>query len=418
MQRKVNDRRKWRGGWMLLCVLLVVLVSNTAVQAKSKNQGKIGKKITWTYQEKKKTLKISGKGYVNASGLRLWNSSDSENTWLGKEAGSLPMFKKIVFQEGITEIDYRFFCLENVVSISLPKSFRKIRYCSRSSIESLSGDYDPWSTTLKTIKVAKGNKKFKVSSSALVSKNGKTLYVFPSGKNMERYRVSGKITHIGDMAFWGTDIKHVSLGDRVETIGDDAFFNSTIKEITFGKNCKKIGSNAFSGCELSRVQFPKSLTVIGEYAFQGCPFTEVVLPVNLAKVGEAAFADNKKLKKIVINGNTDCKVSAFEETSCYDDEYENKIHNPITVVLGKKMKSSVSNLCDDLGKYITFQVQQGNSKYYVKDGNLYTVRGNKLVYERKEQVAEKPASSATPSPSPSPAPSVAPTSTETPKAEQ
>lgn len=373
--------KKWRGGWMLLLFVLVILmVPNTAVQAKSKNQGKAGKKSTWTYDPKKKTLTLSGRGSVTVDDLTTWNDDD-ELVWLGKEDSNLPMFQKVIFQEGITEIDHRFFYLENVRSISLPKSFQKISYYSLGALQAVNGSYDPWSSTLKTIKVSKGNKKFKISGNALVSKNGETIYVMPSGRKMEKYRISGKVTKIAKYAFWGCDIQKVVIGNKVSTIDKGAFTYSTLKEVKFGAKVEKIGHAAFAECPLTEVKFPNSLSVIAESAFYGCPLTEVVLPAKVSMVKYLAFAKNRKLQKIVVNGNTSIEECAFEDTTFYKDKNKNIVNQPITVVLGRKMKAPIKDLCYDLGSLIRFQVDPGNAKYYVQGGNLYTSIGNMLVYQ-------------------------------------
>lgn len=377
---------------MLLCALTLMVLPNVAAQAKTKNRnkGKAGKSATWTYNEKKKVLTIAGKGAVRASDL-LKEDKSGDFQWLGREEGNLPMFRKIVIEEGITAIDYDFFCLENVKSISLPKSFKKIQYNYR-NINEINGQMDPWSTTLTKIVVHKKNKKFKVFKGILLSKDGKKLYVFPASKSKDVYRISNKITEIRPYAFWGADIQKVIIGNKVTKIGASAFRNSTLKEVTFGKSLKRIGDSAFRGCALSNMNFPDSLTYIGQYAFCRCPITELTIPSKVAVIEYWAFGHNHELKKIVFQGNAKISHGAFYSTVDYD-EYKNEqsthIELPITVVIGKNVKVNVADFCSCLGSRITFQVEPGNAKYYVKDGNLYTIRGNKLVYEFKKE-EEKP----------------------------
>lgn len=396
--RKEKENRKWRGVcFLLLCVLTIVLIPNTAAQAKSKNQGKAGRSSTWSYQPKSKTLTISGKGSVDIDDLKRWDDDD-EGVWLGKEDAILPMFRKIIFREGITEIDQRFFCLENVTMISLPASLQKINNdgFDEYDLEEINGAYDPWSTTLRTIKVSKKSKKFKVMGNVLFSKDGKTLYVYPTGRSAKKYRIPGKVTKIGNNAFMGADIREIVIGNRVTVIGRQAFHDCTVREVTFGKRLSKIGNCAFDSCRLSKVNFPSSLTSIETGAFYGCPITELVIPAKVTKIGYQAFAKNKKLQKLVIRGNVYIEEEAFEEVSCYKDEQKKVIHQPITVVLGKKMKASLNSLCESLGNQIQFEVESGNPKYYVKEGTLYTVRGDVPVYQpKKEEVKPSPAPAAT-----------------------
>ncbi len=392
-KRKKDGNRIGRGGLLLLlCVLTIVLVPNTAAQAKSKNQGKAGRSSTWTYQPKNRTLTITGKGSVDIDDLRQWDDDD-EGVWLGKEDAILPMFRKIIFREGITEIDQRFFCLENVTMISLPASLQKINNdgFNEYDLEEINGAYDPWSTTLRTIKVSKKSKKFKARGSVLFSKDGKTLYVYPTGRSAKKYRIPGKVTKIGNNAFMGADIRKIVLGNRVTVIGKQAFQDSTVREVIFGKRLSKIMYCAFENCSLSKVNFPSSLTSIATGAFYGCPITELVIPAKVTKIGYQAFAKNKKLQKIVIQGNSYIEEEAFEDVSCYKDEKKNVIHRPITVVLGRKMSASLNALCESLGNQIQFEVESGNTKYYVKEGTLYTVRGDLPLYQpKKEEVKPSP----------------------------
>ena len=250
-KRKKDGNRIGRGGLLLLlCVLTIVLVPNTAAQAKSKNQGKAGRSSTWTYQPKNRTLTITGKGSVDIDDLRQWDDDD-EGVWLGKEDAILPMFRKIIFREGITEIDQRFFCLENVTMISLPASLQKINNdgFNEYDLEEINGAYDPWSTTLRTIKVSKKSKKFKARGSVLFSKDGKTLYVYPTGRSAKKYRIPGKVTKIGNNAFMGADIRKIVLGNRVTVIGKQAFQDSTVSEDWLSGICKEqeTSKNSYSG---------------------------------------------------------------------------------------------------------------------------------------------------------------------------
>lgn len=390
----VGKNRVGKGMLLLMvCVMALLLLPNAQAQAKSKanTKGKLGKKAEWSYNEKKKTLTISGTGYINATELKKEDKL-GDYSWLGRDEGNLPMFKKIVFKEGITGIDSRFFCLENVKTISLPKSFKKIKYKDPYGIN---GSYDPWSTTLTKITVNKKNKKYKVSKGALVSRNGKTLYVFPSGKSLKRYQISDKVTKIAERAFYGTDIQKVIIGNRVQTIGDSAFYCSTLKSIVFGNKVKKIGKETFSECALEQLDLPNSLTYIDSFAFESCPLSEITIPSKVNKVKFHAFGNNKKLKKITILGNTEMMEGALGNCTRYMDSNEHYVNTPVTVVLGKKMKASVIGIYEDLGSMISFQVETGNPKYYVKDGNLYKVRGNELVYEKKQEEVKAPADTTT-----------------------
>lgn len=111
----------------------------------------------------------------------------------------MPVFTKIKFGEGITQVDYRYFAMEGIKQISLPKSFKKIKYASPVRVN---GAYEGWSTTLKKISVNKKNRNFSSSKGVLYSKDKKTIYIYPSGKSVTNYKLSDKVTTIAPYAFY------------------------------------------------------------------------------------------------------------------------------------------------------------------------------------------------------------------------
>ena len=75
-------------------------------------------------QKKSKTLTITGKGYAKITGF--YDKSLSSYEWPCSEDSVLPVFTKIKFGEGITQVDYRYFAMEGIKQISLPKSFKRL----------------------------------------------------------------------------------------------------------------------------------------------------------------------------------------------------------------------------------------------------------------------------------------------------
>lgn len=395
----------------LLCLIASFALLTTAADAKSKSKtkGNVCKGVKWSYNASSKTLTISGKGYAKIDSFRKKGEYywlDEEDTrrpvyrWPASGDRTLPAFKKIVFKEGITKIDYAYFTMEGINSISLPKSLKSIAY---SASYEVNGKYEPYSTTLKKITVNKKNKKFSASNGVLYSKNKKTLYAYPAGKSAERYTISKKVTKIARDAFYGSDIQTVKLPANLTYIGEKAFLQSTITKLQMNKKLKKINHLAFYGTDLTSVSFPETLITIDEGAFQGCPLTQVILPKNVTKIGTSAFASNKKLTNIVINCNCDLG-NVFTNCSKYYEKYDGSSddlkNQQISVTLGKGMTAPVSDLITDLGTRIKFTVAAGNTKYYIKDGSLYVKRGNKLQYtpQKPEQPTQTPEA-----PSPSPA---------------
>lgn len=389
----------------LLCMVAAfALVTSVAdAKSKSKTKGNVCKGVKWSYNASSKTLTISGKGYAKIDSFRKageyhWMEDDDRRPvyrWPASGDRTLPAFKKIVFKDGITKIDYAYFTMEGIKSISLPKSLKSIAYHSEYQVN---GKYDPFSTTLKKITVNKKNKKFSALNGVLYSKNKKTLYAYPSGKNTEKYTINKKVTKIARDAFYGSDIQTVKLPANLTYIGEKAFLQSTITNLQTNKKLKKIARLAFYRTNISSITFPDTLTTIGEGAFQFCPLTQVILPKNITKIGTSAFASNPKLTNIVINCSCDLGSVFTDCSKYYTDDSTSEVYQNISVTLGKGMTAPVSDLIKDLGTKIKFTVAAGNTKYYVKDGSLYVKRGNKLQYTPvKPEPAQTPA---VPSPSP------------------
>ena len=114
---------------------------------------------------------------------------------------------------------------------------------------------------LKSINVNASNPKFSSINGVLFSKDKKTLYVYPGGKEGETY----------------------TIPTGTETIGELAFFRTVnLKKINMSNTVKKIETRAFSWAEaLEEITIPSSVSEMGAGLFEECP----------------------KLKKATINAN-------------------------------------------------------------------------------------------------------------------
>ena len=159
--------RKQNGRVVVLSLLCLVasfalLTSVADAKSKSKTKGTVCKGVKWSYNASSKTLIISGKGYAKIDSFRkagqyYWLGNEERRSvyrWPASGDSMLPVFKKIVFKEGITKIDYAYFTLEGIKSVSLPKSLKSIVYHLDYG---MNGKYEPYSTTLKKITVNKKN---------------------------------------------------------------------------------------------------------------------------------------------------------------------------------------------------------------------------------------------------------------------
>ena len=186
--------------------------TNEVVQAattKNAISGKCGKKATWKYNTKTKTLTISGSGEMYAYTVYTWyENAKNESPW----AAYIKEIKKVVVGNKITEIgEYAFYGCTSLKTVSLGKNIKKIQdsaFYGATALEKINlGDkvekidysafYDCKSlkslnigksvktinssalagcSGLKTIKVSSKNKYFKMKNNSLINKQGTQWY--------------------------------------------------------------------------------------------------------------------------------------------------------------------------------------------------------------------------------------------------
>ena len=293
---------------------------------------------------------------------------------------------------GVTEIDRYAFCdCEGLASITLSDSVTTIGFgafqdCGNlksfeipAGVTSIAHQVFTDCTRLAYITVDENNTVYSSIDGVLLSKDQKTLVLYPEGKTDLEYTVPDGVTHIGDSAFYGcTQPVSVILPDSVTHIGDDAFmWCSGITNLHLGggvthigayafsmctglasifipDSVVNIGSNAFFGCErlaaisagsgnsvyssmdgilfsedqTTLVLYPAGktsptytigdhVTQIGEHAFSGCiHLRSITIPDNVATIGKYAFSNCVSLERIILPvGITDIGESAFSGCS-------------------------------------------------------------------------------------------------------
>lgn len=340
---------------LALCIAAGVMLT-LPVQADAKSTGKLSKNIKWSLNSDETVLTITGKGTVDIRKFR----KEGRYKWPGSEAGQPAIFDKLVFGEGITTISSGFFCIEGIKTISLPKSFKKIK--ASNEMDAVNGSFEPYSTTLKKLQVSKKNKKFSVSKGILYSKDKKKLYIYPSGKTEKKFAIPSKVTKICRRAFYGNSIESVIMGNKL----------------------REIGRQAFAKTELKSVKLPKSLKIIEDSAFVSTQISSVELPKGLKRVGNHAFGNIKDLSTIIVRCN--CKLNyVFADggfqTNLQTHDREN--YTDFRIVLGKELNATIYRLFADFADHIRLgkmkvEVEKGNKTYYIKDEAVYAKRGDRL----------------------------------------
>lgn len=101
------------------------------------------------------------------------------------------------------------------------------------------------------------------------------------------------ITEISDSAFFScTSLQSIALGSSVTCINNRVFSQCTaLHSVILNEKLTHIGTEAFCQCSsLHSVLLPQSLVAIGNGAFQGTGLTDIVIPANVESIGYKAFA--------------------------------------------------------------------------------------------------------------------------------
>lgn len=229
---------------LALAMGLILLVSLMMPQALASSSGKLDSNLTWKVDGS--TLTISGKG-------AMADFDTGEPPW---EKAGTPTYKikKIVIKEGVTSLcDYAFDTYEQVNSISLPRSLKKLGFMA------LNG------TNLKEVKVAKGSKYFSTKGGVLFNRKKTTLIYYPTQKKGSSYAVPSGVKTIAVGAFCGAmdiysanpHLKKLVIPKSVKTIKRSAFSETKITTFKFLGANPKIEKGAFYGAN-AKILYPKN----------------------------------------------------------------------------------------------------------------------------------------------------------------
>ena len=196
---------------------------------------------------------------------------------------------------------------------------------------------------LRAFTVASGNKEFKSVDGVLYSDGGKTLFIYPKGKDDESFTVPDGVKEIDDSAFSDCEaLESITLPDSLEKIGDSAFDGcKALESIKIPASVTEIVFTAFDDCEAlcsitvargneeyksidgvlysdggktlfiypkgkdDEFTVPDGVKTIGDYAFSDCNALEsITLPASITKIGEYALSC-ESLKQVRYEGTTD-----------------------------------------------------------------------------------------------------------------
>lgn len=214
----------------------------------------------------------------------------------------------ITLPSTIKTIGYRaFYGCSKVSEIVLPEGLESIgkeafRYCNNlkeinvpSTVTSIGEIAFKQSRAayLEAINVAEGNNNFKSVDGVLLTKDGKTLLCYPTGKVGAPYEMPNTVEEIANDAFKAD----ASTYDSSVVNGNG---EHKLTEIVLSKNLKKIGERAFEQCGLTSITITSNLEV-GKYAFAGCEKLEtVVIEEGVTEIPECMFMNMQAIKSLTL----------------------------------------------------------------------------------------------------------------------
>lgn len=271
--------------------------------------------------------------------------------------------KKVTVPDTVTVIeDYSFYNCPSLEEINIPEHVRNIGFQAFYGCASLTGMQIPASveeieafafegcSSLKGVTVAKSNPAYKDENGILFSKNGDTLYLYPSALEGDSYVLPASCKTVYDYAFIGSPyLKSVDISGITE-LGEDAFYYCTalehleipegieelkgsvcgkcaaLQSVQLPSTLKSIGESCFYGCmALDTCELPDSLETVANYAFFNCPaLTSVHLTKNTTTIGDYAFGfylgDDDQPKRL-----PDFEIDAERNTAAFGYCVDNSI---------------------------------------------------------------------------------------------
>ena len=312
--------------------------------ATSTRNGKCGKDVKWSYNNK--VLTVYGKGKMTTEIPESVTNYAEEIivkdgvTDIGKlETGE--RLKKVTLGKGITVIPGGLFagCVklktvklsnnlrtiendafrwcESLTTITIPEKVRKI----------LTNPFMECSKLTK-INVNKNNKTYTSIDGILFTKSKKTLAIYPLGKKNSAYSVPKTVYKIAENAFSeSSSIKTIKMTNSVKRIEDNAFAHCyRLKNVTLSQRLTYIGEQVFNDTEfndtdsnwkngylycgnalisvkqnLKQVTVKKGTRILGTRAIDLCEnLKKVTLPEGLLYINDYALHDDTKLSTLTI----------------------------------------------------------------------------------------------------------------------
>ncbi len=290
--------------------------------------GVCGEKVTWKLDN----------GVLTISGTGEMTNNDDTMPWKNYSNYGKDIIKLVV-TEGVTSIcDYICSGCENLSAVSLPNTLKVIGEGAFWRCKKLENIVIPNSVTtikdiaflvcgLKSITIPAsvtelGSELFmncpqlseinivgtasglKSVNGIVFSADGKTIVIYPGGKQDKSYTIPTGVTKIEECAFEVNKfLELVVIPDAVTSIGRSAFYYDTnLKSIVLPENITELSEQLFAWCEsLVNITLPKGLKTLGNYVFYGCgSLGNISLPDSLLSIGDYAFSKCEKFTNVTV----------------------------------------------------------------------------------------------------------------------
>lgn len=206
----------------------------------------------------------------------------------------------VFYQSGLTSID-----LPATLKYIGSECFLKTKITSLNipaSVDSL-GTSIIAQTGVSSLTVDKDNKYFHLVDGVLYDVNNRLLYAVPQ-KGMTEVNVAAGCLGINGGAFWGSEVRKVTLPESVLAIDDYAFCQSPLESINFPAGLLFIGEQGFASTQLTDVTLPENMPYVMDGSFAGCEkLTSLTIPSGVKYIYNHAFHSDKALKSITCLGS-------------------------------------------------------------------------------------------------------------------
>ena len=235
-------------------------------------------------------------------------------------------------------------------------------------------------TGVAAISVDAANKSFHVSDGCLYSADNRMLYAVPM-KGTDKVNVSIRCIGINGGAFWGSEVKRVTLPKGMLAIDDYAFCQSALETVNFPASLVYIGEQGFADTKLSgELRLPDNMPYILDGAFAGNKnVTSVVIPSAVKAVYPHAFNGCTALASVTCLGSSAPSIEDVYE------EYDNPFYNcPATTVVVPSGSAS-SYRANYWSDYFTID-ESGAAVFKYEstspaDGSFYTSKWAEMVFD-------------------------------------